>query len=98
MLNLTYSIDSEDARAMPADPDASKCYDLIFQKYYYVDSCTIVSIGQKIPISAEFSESKLSQEETASASRPYSRGREISHSNVQQDPKQERVLNQIRQR
>jgi len=43
---------------MPADPDASKCYDPTDDEYYYGYGCTIVSTGQKIPIAAEFTESK----------------------------------------
>ena len=35
LLDLTYSIDSTDVRAMPADQDASKCYAPIKDKYYY---------------------------------------------------------------
>ncbi len=48
---------------MPADPDASKCYDPTEDEYYY--GCTIVSTGQKIPIAAEFTESKQAPEGTA---------------------------------
>jgi len=62
LLDLTYSIDSTDVRAMPADPDASKCYDPTDDEYYY--GCTSVSTGQKIPIVAEFTESKQAPEET----------------------------------
>ncbi|WP_458187807.1 transposase [Haladaptatus sp. NG-WS-4] len=63
LLNLTYCIDSTDVKAMPADPDASKCYDPTEDEYYY--GYTIVSTGQKIPIAAEFTESKQAPEETA---------------------------------
>jgi hypothetical protein len=65
LLNLTYSIDSTDVKAMPADTDASKCYDPTEDEYYYGYGCTIVSTGQKIPIAAEFTESKQAPEETA---------------------------------
>ncbi len=65
LLDLTYSIDSTDVRAMPADPDASKCYDPTAEEYYYGYGCTIVSTGSKIPIAAEFTESKQAPEETA---------------------------------
>ena len=65
LLELTYSIDSTDVRAMPADLDASKCYDPTDDEYYYGYGCTIVSTGQKIPIAAEFTESKQAPEETA---------------------------------
>ncbi len=64
-LDLTYCIDSTDVRAMPADQDASKCYDPTDDEYYYGYGCTIVSIGQKIPIAVEFTKSKQAPEETA---------------------------------
>ncbi|EMA43675.1 transposase for insertion sequence element ISH11 [Halobiforma nitratireducens JCM 10879] len=35
LLDLTYSIDSTDMRAMPADQDASNCYDPTDDEYYY---------------------------------------------------------------
>ncbi len=69
LLDLTYCIDSTDVRAMPADQDASKCYDPTADEYYHEYGCTIVSTGSKIPIAAEFTESKQAPEETASASR-----------------------------
>jgi len=52
---------------MPADQDASKGYDPTAEEYYhgYGYGCTIVSTGQKIPIAAEFTESKQAPEETA---------------------------------
>ena len=65
LLDLTYSIDSTDVRTMPADQDASKCYDPTAEEYYYGYGCTIVSTGQKIPIAAEFTGSKQAPEETA---------------------------------
>ncbi len=65
LLDLTYSIDSTDVRAMPADQDASKCYDPTAEEYYYGYGCTIVSTGSKIPIAAEFTESKQAPEKTA---------------------------------
>ncbi len=65
LLDLTYCIDSTDVRAMPADQDASKCYDPTAEEYYHGYGCTIVSTGQKIPIAAEFTESKQASEETA---------------------------------
>jgi len=43
---------------MPADQDASKGYDPTAEEYYHGYGCTIVSTGQKIPIAAEFTESK----------------------------------------
>ncbi len=63
--DLTYCIDSTDVRSMPADQDASKCYDPTADEYYHGYVCTIVSTGQKIPIAAEFTESKQAPEETA---------------------------------
>jgi len=65
LLDLTYRIDSTDVRAMPADPDVSKCYDPTAEEYYYGYGCTIVSTGSKLPIAAEFTESKQAPEETA---------------------------------
>ena len=50
---------------MPADPDASKCYDSTAEEYYYGYGCTIVSTGAKLPNVAEFTESKQPPEETA---------------------------------
>ena len=50
---------------MPADQDASKCYDPTAEEYYYSYGCTIVSTGSKIPIAAEFTESEQAPEETA---------------------------------
>jgi hypothetical protein len=47
MLNLTYCIDSTDVKTMPADQDASKCYDSTAEEYYHGYCCTIVSTGQK---------------------------------------------------
>jgi len=65
LLELTYCIDSTDVRSMPADQDASNCYDPTADEYYHGYGCTIVSTGQKIPIAAEFTESKQAPEETA---------------------------------
>ena len=65
LLDLIYCIDSTDVRAMPADQDASKCYDPADDEYYYGYGCTIVSTGQKIPIAADFTESKQAPEEMA---------------------------------
>ncbi|EMA17954.1 transposase (ISH11) [Haloarcula argentinensis DSM 12282] len=65
LLDLTYCIDSTDVRAMPADKDASKCYDPTAEEYYYGYGCTIVSTGSQIPIAVEFTESKQAPEETA---------------------------------
>lgn len=65
LLDLTNYIDSTDVRALPTDPDASKCYDPTAEEYHYGYGCTIVSTGQKIPIAAEFTESKQAPEATA---------------------------------
>ncbi len=64
LLNLTYCIDLTDVRTMPADKDASKCYDPTVEEYYYGYGCTIVSSGSKILIATEFTESKQAPEET----------------------------------
>jgi hypothetical protein len=47
LLDMTFRIDSTDVRAMPADPDASKCYDSTAEEYYYGYGCTIVSTGSR---------------------------------------------------
>ena len=65
LLDLTDCIDSTDVRAMPADKDASKCYDPTDEEYDYGYGCTIISTGQKIPIATECTESKQAPEETA---------------------------------
>jgi len=54
---------------MPADQDASKGYDPTAEEYYHGYGCTIVSTGQKIPIAAEFTESKQAPEGRRCASR-----------------------------
>jgi hypothetical protein len=64
LLDLTYCIDSTEVGAMPADEDALKCYDPTDDEYYYGYDCTIFSTVQKIPIAAEFTESKQAPEET----------------------------------
>jgi len=45
--------------------DLTYCIDSTDDEYYYGYGCTIVSTGQKIPIAAEFTESKQAPEETA---------------------------------
>ena len=52
-------------RALPADQDASKCYDPTAEEYYHGYGCTIVSTGSKIPIAAGFTGSKQAPRETA---------------------------------
>ena len=46
-------------------PRRVECYDPTAEEYYYGYGCTIVSTGSKIPIAAEFTESKQAPEETA---------------------------------
>lgn len=65
LFDVTFRIDSTDVRARPSDPDTSKYYDLTAEEYYYGYGCTIVSTGSKIPIAAEFTESKQASQETA---------------------------------
>jgi hypothetical protein len=65
LLKLTYCIDSTNMRAMPADSDASKCYNPTESECYDDYGCAIVSTGSKLPIAAEFTESKQAPEETA---------------------------------
>ena len=62
LLELTYCIDSTGVRAMPVGQDASRCYDPTDDEYYY--DCTIVP-QVKIPIGAEFTQSKQASEGTA---------------------------------
>jgi hypothetical protein len=49
-------------KTMPADQDASKCYDPTAEEYYHGYGCTIVSTGSKISIAAELTESKQAPE------------------------------------
>lgn len=65
LLDSTFCIDSTDIRAMPTDSDASKNYDPTAEEYYYGYGCTVVSTGAKIPIAAEFTQSKQASQETA---------------------------------
>lgn len=62
---MTHSIDLIDVRAMPADPNAPKCYDTTDDEYYCDYGCTVVLTGQQVLIGAEFTESKQTPEETA---------------------------------
>ena len=64
LLDSTFCIDSTDIRAMPTDLDASKNYDPTAEEYYGY-GCTVVSTGAKIPIAAEFTQSKQASQETA---------------------------------
>ena len=63
LLDLTDYIDSTGVPTIPAVQDASKCYDPTAQENYY--SCTTVLIESKVPIAAEFTESKQVPEKTA---------------------------------
>jgi hypothetical protein len=65
LLDSTFCIDSTDIQAMPTDSDASKNYDPTAEEYYYGYGCTVVSTGAKIPIAAEFTQSKQASQETA---------------------------------
>jgi len=65
LLDLTYSIDSTDVWDDARRPRRVEGYDPTAEEYYHGYGCTIVSTGQKIPIAAEFTESKQAPEETA---------------------------------
>jgi len=65
LLDLTFSIDSTDVRDDARRPRRVEGYDPTAEEYYHGYGCTIVSTGQKIPIAAEFTESKQAPEETA---------------------------------
>lgn len=63
LLDLPHCIDSANVRAMPADQDASKCYDPTADEYYHRYGCTIILTGEMIR--AEFIESKQTPEGTS---------------------------------
>jgi hypothetical protein len=65
LLDSTFCIDSTDIEAIPWNENASWNYDSTAEETYYGFGCTIVSTGAKIPIAAEFTESKQASEETA---------------------------------
>jgi len=65
LLDVTYSIDSTHITAIQYNDAASWNYDPTAEEYYYGFGCTIVSTGPKIPIAAEFTQSKQASKETA---------------------------------
>ena len=65
LLDSTYRIDSIHVEAIPWNDDASWNYDSTAEEHYYGFGCTIVSVGAKIPIAAEFTPAKQATEKTA---------------------------------
>ena len=65
LLDVTYAIDSTHITAIQYNDAASWNYDPTAEEYYYGFGCTIVSTGPKIPIAAEFTQSKQASKETA---------------------------------
>ncbi len=65
LLDSTYSIDSTHIEAIQYNDAASWNYDPTAEDYYYGFGCTIVSTGPKIPIAAEFTQTKQADQETA---------------------------------
>ena len=65
LLDSTYSIDSTHIEAIQHNEAASWNYDPTAEEYYYGFGCTIVSTGAKIPIAAEFTQTKRADQETA---------------------------------
>jgi hypothetical protein len=65
LLDVTYAIDSTHITAIQYNNAASWNYDPTAEEYYYGFGCTIVSTGPKIPIAAEFTQSKQATKETA---------------------------------
>jgi len=65
LLDATYAIDSTHITAIQYNDAASWNYDPTAEEYYYGFGCTIVSTGPKIPIAAEFTQSKQASKETA---------------------------------
>jgi transposase len=65
LLDSTYSIDSTHVEAIQYNDAASWNYDPTAEEHYYGFGCTIVSTGGKIPIAAEFTQSKQTSQETA---------------------------------
>jgi hypothetical protein len=65
LLDVTYAIDSTHITAIKYNDAASWNYDPTAEEYYYGFGCTIVSTGPKIPIAAEFTQSKQATKETA---------------------------------
>jgi hypothetical protein len=58
-------MDSTHIEAIQYDDAASWNYDPTAEKYYYGFDSTIVSIGAKIPITADFTHAKQANQETA---------------------------------
>ena len=65
LLDATYAIDSTHVTAIQYNDAASWNYDPTAEEFYYGFGCTIVSTGPKIPIAAEFTQSKQASKETA---------------------------------
>jgi hypothetical protein len=65
LLDATYAIDSTHITAIQYNDAASWNYDPTAEEYYIGFGCTIVSTGPKIPIAAEFTQSKQASKETA---------------------------------
>ena len=65
LLDVTYSIDSTHVEAIQYNDAASWNYNPTAEEYYYGFGCTIVSTGSKIPIAAEFTQTKQADKETA---------------------------------
>jgi len=65
LLDSTYSIDSTHVEAIQHNDAASWNYDSTAEEYYYGFGCTLVSTGAKIPIAAEFTQTKQADQETA---------------------------------
>ena len=65
IFDSTYSIDSTHVEAIQHNDAASWNYDPTAEEYYYGFGCTIVSTGAKIPIAAEFTQTKQADQETA---------------------------------
>jgi len=65
LLDSMYSIDSTHIEAIQYNDAASWNYDPTAEEHYYGFGCTIVSTGAKIPIAAEFTQSKQADQATA---------------------------------
>jgi len=65
LLGSTYSIDSTHIEAIQYNDAASWNYDPTAEEYYYGFGCKLVSTGSKIPIAAEFTQTKQAGQETA---------------------------------
>ncbi len=65
LFDSTYSVGSAHVEAIQHNNAASWNYDPTAEEYYYGFGCTIVSTGVKIPIAAEFTQTKQADQETA---------------------------------